>query len=275
MRQRGAGEPLLPSVQNAIEAQTDVDMSSVRVHRDDTAHTASRALHARAFTHGNNIWLGSGESPTDLRLMAHEATHVVQQGAADRSRQSLHPTARTPLRKNRAAAIQPSPAPAVIVQRAIYVRMDSTGVLLLQIPFGDDIITHFVALDTEDAAYFEQNDALAQNIEDELGRIFNPETQPLHETAAYLGGPAIKQMIERGIHALQRTGSYDFSDLAHFLQERTALFYSQNLLPAATGWLADQLSVQPAEIDWNELLPVLQTRAAAFEPVTMIDASLS
>jgi hypothetical protein len=37
------------------------------------------ALGARAFAHGNDIFLGAGESADDLALMAHEATHVAQQ----------------------------------------------------------------------------------------------------------------------------------------------------------------------------------------------------
>jgi hypothetical protein len=79
---QGLGEPLRPSVQDTLEAQIGVDLSGVRVHSDGTSHTAARALKARAFTHGQDIWLGPGESPRDTRLMAHEATHVVQQGHA-------------------------------------------------------------------------------------------------------------------------------------------------------------------------------------------------
>ncbi|MBC8076701.1 MAG: DUF4157 domain-containing protein, partial [Chloroflexales bacterium] len=39
-------------------------------------------IQARAFTYGSHIWLGRGESESDQRLMAHELTHVVQQGSA-------------------------------------------------------------------------------------------------------------------------------------------------------------------------------------------------
>src|SRR5262249_39260937 len=31
------------------------------------------------FTHGNHIWMGAGQSPDDVELMAHESTHVLQQ----------------------------------------------------------------------------------------------------------------------------------------------------------------------------------------------------
>jgi hypothetical protein len=54
-------------------------MQEVRVHSDSRAQGAARDLSARAFTHGNNIVLGPGESAADLPLMAHEAAHIVQQ----------------------------------------------------------------------------------------------------------------------------------------------------------------------------------------------------
>ncbi len=81
LHQRGAGSPLEPGVRQAIESNTGYDMSGVHVHQDNSAQTAARSLRARAFTHGSDIWLGPGESASDLRLMAHEATHVVQQNS--------------------------------------------------------------------------------------------------------------------------------------------------------------------------------------------------
>jgi len=77
----GGGEPLRPSLRHRLEPQVGADLSTVRVHTGPSARSASRALQARAFTVGRDIWLGKGESPEDLALMAHEATHVVQQTA--------------------------------------------------------------------------------------------------------------------------------------------------------------------------------------------------
>ena len=76
----GGGETLRPSLSHRLERHLGTDLSRVRVHSGGTAESAARALGARAFTVGRDIWLGAGESPDDLRLMAHEATHVVQQG---------------------------------------------------------------------------------------------------------------------------------------------------------------------------------------------------
>jgi len=55
------------------------ELGHVRVRHEPAA---ARAIGARAFTAGDTIFLGRGESATDVELIAHEATHVVQQQAA-------------------------------------------------------------------------------------------------------------------------------------------------------------------------------------------------
>ena len=45
------------------------------------ASAAAASIGARAFTSGSTIFLGRGQSPHDIALMAHEATHVAQQRA--------------------------------------------------------------------------------------------------------------------------------------------------------------------------------------------------
>jgi len=57
-------------------------LAPVRVHTDQRARTAVGLLGARAFTYGTHVFLGTREQPTDLALMAHEVTHVVQQQGA-------------------------------------------------------------------------------------------------------------------------------------------------------------------------------------------------
>lgn len=76
---KGAGTPLNPVTRGALESNLGADFGHVRVHDDAPARQAARNLNARAFTHGDDIWLGPGASQSDLGLMAHEATHVVQQ----------------------------------------------------------------------------------------------------------------------------------------------------------------------------------------------------
>ena len=76
---KGPGEPLNSATRGTLESGMGTDLSDVRVHSDSAAQQAANDLNARAFTHQNDIWLGRGESQSDTSLMAHEATHVVQQ----------------------------------------------------------------------------------------------------------------------------------------------------------------------------------------------------
>jgi hypothetical protein len=78
------GAPIPKPVASAISTSLGVDVSPVRVHTDTTAVDANSAFSSRAFAHGSDVFLGRGERPTDLPLMAHEVTHVVQQQGAPR-----------------------------------------------------------------------------------------------------------------------------------------------------------------------------------------------
>jgi len=79
------GQPLAPSTRQYMEPRFGTDFSQVRVHSGPAARETAAQIQARAFTHGPNIWLGQGATERDTRLMAHELTHVVQQGAASPS----------------------------------------------------------------------------------------------------------------------------------------------------------------------------------------------
>jgi len=81
IRASGPGRPMHRGTRRTIERRGGVDLRGVRVHDGPRAQSAARTLQARAFTHGRNIWLGADASDRDLSLMAHEAAHVVQQGA--------------------------------------------------------------------------------------------------------------------------------------------------------------------------------------------------
>jgi hypothetical protein len=80
--QASGGEPLTPNVRRNLERSFGVDLRSVRVHTDERAQNTARSMDARAFTLGTNVFLGPGARPTDLRLLAHEVAHVVQQRSA-------------------------------------------------------------------------------------------------------------------------------------------------------------------------------------------------
>lgn len=74
-----SGAPLAPSIRRKAESVLGAGLGHVRVHAGEEAARAAASLNARAFTFGQDIWLGEGESASDARLMVHEAAHVVQQ----------------------------------------------------------------------------------------------------------------------------------------------------------------------------------------------------
>ena len=80
----GRGEPLPESIRSFMEPRFDTDFSAVRVHTDAQADHLARSVHARAFTVGRDIVFAAGqyrpETDQGRQLMAHELTHVVQQG---------------------------------------------------------------------------------------------------------------------------------------------------------------------------------------------------
>jgi hypothetical protein len=83
---RGSGVPLAPEARTFFEPRLGADLSHVRVSTGTHASSVARQLNARAFTVGNHITFGAGQyqpSSTDgKRLIAHELTHVIQQGGA-------------------------------------------------------------------------------------------------------------------------------------------------------------------------------------------------
>ncbi|MGZ4843622.1 MAG: eCIS core domain-containing protein [Candidatus Angelobacter sp.] len=73
------GEPLPADVLAQLETAMDVPLGLVRVHTDARTRAVVDGTGSRAFTYGLHIYLGSQASPTDIALMAHEVTHVIQQ----------------------------------------------------------------------------------------------------------------------------------------------------------------------------------------------------
>lgn len=91
------GAPLPSETRSQMEPHFGSDFSGVKVHTDSTAVQMSKDLNAQAFTHGNHVYFGEGKySPGNSdgqRLIAHELTHVVQQGAAAPAKASSGSTA--------------------------------------------------------------------------------------------------------------------------------------------------------------------------------------
>jgi hypothetical protein len=81
---RGGGQPLPKSVRNFFEPRFGMDFSQVRLHTDSKATETAKSINAKAFTSGKDVVFNAGQySPnthTGKSLIAHELTHIVQQG---------------------------------------------------------------------------------------------------------------------------------------------------------------------------------------------------
>jgi hypothetical protein len=89
---RGGGAALPEGVRTGMEQSFGADFGNVRVHNGPSADRLNRSLQAKAFTTGSDVFFRSGEynpaSGPGQKLLAHELTHVVQQGGAQVSRKS-------------------------------------------------------------------------------------------------------------------------------------------------------------------------------------------
>lgn len=83
---RSGGRPLDDAVRAKMEPAFGADFGGVRVHTGSRSDGLNQSLQSRAFTTGSDIFFRGGEyQPANSggqELLAHELTHVVQQGAA-------------------------------------------------------------------------------------------------------------------------------------------------------------------------------------------------
>ena len=86
VQSRGGGSPLNTKIQAQMERGFGADFSGVKIHTDSRAIQMNKDLGARAFTSGNDIYFNSGQfkpaSKNGKKLLAHELTHTLQQGAS-------------------------------------------------------------------------------------------------------------------------------------------------------------------------------------------------
>jgi len=82
---RGSGRLLDSTTRNFMENRMHTDFSRVNIHTGEKAVQMNRDLGARAFTAGSDIYFNKGEYRPETnegkKLLAHELTHTVQQGA--------------------------------------------------------------------------------------------------------------------------------------------------------------------------------------------------
>lgn len=83
---RGSGQPISPTIRQPMERAFGADFSSVRIHANSQSDRLNQSIQAKAFTTGQDIFFRQGEyqpeSQGGKELLAHELTHVVQQGGS-------------------------------------------------------------------------------------------------------------------------------------------------------------------------------------------------
>jgi hypothetical protein len=88
---RGKGKPLSTKTRAEMESSFGTDFSQVNIHTDASAVEMNKDLSAQAFTHGRDIYFNAGkynpETSVGKQLLAHELTHVVQQGGIQKKAQ--------------------------------------------------------------------------------------------------------------------------------------------------------------------------------------------
>lgn len=71
---KGKGTPLSSEARNKMEGVAGQDLSHIRVHDDQQAGNMARSIHAKAFSHGSDIY-GKAEN-LDEHTLAHEVGHA-------------------------------------------------------------------------------------------------------------------------------------------------------------------------------------------------------
>ncbi len=83
---QGGGQSMDTHSRSFMESHFRMDFSKVKIHSDAQAAIMNQHINAKAFTVGNDVYFGAGayspESFEGRKLLAHELTHVVQQGAS-------------------------------------------------------------------------------------------------------------------------------------------------------------------------------------------------
>lgn len=81
---KGGGSPLSENERAFFEPRFGADFSQVRVHTNTQAAEAAQGVNAKAFTTGHDIVFSQDQynpgTSTGKNLLAHELTHVIQQG---------------------------------------------------------------------------------------------------------------------------------------------------------------------------------------------------
>src|SRR6187551_523229 len=76
---KGGGDPLPADMKKSMKGVSGGELNEVKIHTDSKAAEMSKAINAKAFTIGKDIYFGQGKFDTytseGKQLLAHELTH--------------------------------------------------------------------------------------------------------------------------------------------------------------------------------------------------------
>lgn len=81
VRSPGPGSRLPDGMRQRMEQRLGLGLGAIRVHKDLNARIVAGHIQARAFAYGRHIFLSNPSDINNLKLIAHEAAHCLQQGA--------------------------------------------------------------------------------------------------------------------------------------------------------------------------------------------------
>ncbi len=122
---REGGQLLPRTAQAFFESYFCHDLSQVRLHTGPRAAELAYEVKARAFTKGQDILFGAGQYAPDTldgkKLLAHELTHVIQQGIGASLERSLYNT--RDLKHKNKFRIQPTVTAPAIQRKIIDIKL--------------------------------------------------------------------------------------------------------------------------------------------------------
>jgi peptidoglycan hydrolase-like protein with peptidoglycan-binding domain len=205
----GNGKPIAENVRGKMENAFRVDLKGVNIHTDSQAVMLNQKLGAQAFTHGKDIYFNSGKYRPEIsdgqRLLAHELTHVVQQGAGGAvktgsagHRVSSHPAPSTVLRQG---LLDPATEKAAIKHNKLL--LDLKSVMIVQIITATTVDGDAGPLTAEAIATFQSTNGLAVN-----GKVDDATLESLFKNRVAAGRPE---------HAIQLITDYYNLDMSGVL----------------------------------------------------------
>lgn len=116
---KGSGLSLNDDIRQPMEQAFGADFSGVKIHTDAQSDQLNRSIQAKAFTTGKDVFFRQGAydpgSQGGQELLAHELTHVVQQGGASIQRHATKTSAQI----DETSPVQISRMPSETIQRQL------------------------------------------------------------------------------------------------------------------------------------------------------------